>query len=377
MSRPKVIVDVRNNWLGGGIGQYVRNISAGLFAEYDLMGVTHRSEALGLPFPVIESRLPQRFVEDRVLSRLLPVSYERLIGVKDADCFLFTNNTMPAFRMETKTVAVIYDMLPIRVKDFMRKEGHTDRWFRAYENKYRTIAEHADVICTISDYTRDDIARTFGVPLDRFVIVPPGADLKVYSTRSEALDAEVKLRLGLPDRYVLYVGSSRGYKNVHGLIRAYAALPQSLRSEVGLVFSHGAGELQTLVDSLGIAGHVRFLGGIAEKDKPSVYRLASAFGFLSYFEGFGMPVLEAMAAGVPVLASNRASVPEVIGHAGLVVDPDDAVAVAVGLERILTDGSLRSQMTADGLARAKLFTWERSVRKMSSALKLAMEGGPR
>ena len=372
-----VAIDVRNNWLGGGIGQYVHHIAAGLGGTYDLLGLAHREDAEGFDFPVVKSRLTQRFVESRILSRLLPVSYNRLVGLMDVDCFVFPNNTMPAFRVEAPTVAVIHDMLPIRIKDFMRREGHGDRWFRAYENKYRTVAERADVICTVSEYTRNDVARTFGVSPDRFAIVPPGADLGVYSSRDEALDAEVGKRLGLPDRYVLYVGSNRAYKNVQGLIRGYAALPQALRSDVALVFSHGAGELKPLAESLGVGDRVRFLGGIEEKDKPSVYRLASVFGFLSYFEGFGMPALEAMAAGVPVLASNRASVPEVVGAAGLVVDPDDLSAVAQGLERILSDRPLRVRMAEEGQRRAALFTWEESVRKMSAAIEKAMKGGAR
>lgn len=370
----RVAIDVRNNWLGGGIGQYVRHISAGLQTSYSLLGLSHREAADGMGFPVRVSRLTQRFVEARSLAKLLPISYNSLVGVRDADCFVFPNNTMPAFHVNAPTVAVIHDMLPIRIKDFMRGEGHGERWFRAYENKYRTIAERADVICTVSAYTRDDVARTFGVPLDRFVLVPPGADLRGYSARNPAQDAEVKARLQLPDRYVLYVGSSRAYKNVAGLIRAYAALPASLRADCALVFSHGAGDLKGLVESLGVVDGVRFLGGIAEADKPSVYRLARAFGFLTYFEGFGMPALEAMAAGVPVLASNRASVPEVVGEAGLVVDPDDRPGVVAGLERILTDESLRDRMIAAGARRAELFTWEESVRKMSVAIEKAMKG---
>ena len=110
-----VAIDVRNNWLGGGIGQYVHHIAAGLGGTYDLLGLAHREDAEGFDFPVVKSRLTQRFVESRILSRLLPVSYNRLVGLMDVDCFVFPNNTMPAFRVEAPTVAVIHDMLPIRI----------------------------------------------------------------------------------------------------------------------------------------------------------------------------------------------------------------------------------------------------------------------
>ena len=370
-------MDVRNNWLGGGIGQYVRRISDGLSKSYDIVGISHRGEAEGFAFPVRHSRLSQTLAENAFLGMMSPVSYERLLGLRGVDCLVFPNNAMPAFRMEAKTVAVIHDMLTIRIKDFMRKEGHGEGWFRKCEARYRRVAERADVVCTVSEFTKRDVMETFGVPEDRFAIVPPGVDYRLFADADAAKDAEVKARLALPDKYILYVGSPREYKNVHGLIRAFASLPESLRREWHLVISHGIAWFGPLVSELGIGDRLRFLGGVSEGDKASIYRLAKALGFVSYFEGFGMPALEAMAAGVPVLASNRASVPEIVGSAGLEVDPADGAAVARGMERLMTDEDLRSRLSAAGRERAKAFTWQESVRKMSDAIQKALKGGRR
>lgn len=371
----KIAIDVRNNWLGGGIGQYVRRISAGLAQSYDVVGVSHRAEADGFGFPVVHSGLSQSLVESSLLGRIAPVSYERLVGLKGVDCLVFPNNTMPAFRTRAKTVAVIHDMMALRIRDFMVREGRGEMFFRKYEAKYRRVAELADVVCVVSEFTKRDVMDTFGVPEDRFAIVPPGVDYDTFAEADEARDAEVRTRLSLPENYMLYVGSPREYKNVHGLIRAFAALPESLRREWYLVISHGVAWLGGLVAELGVGDRVRFLGGVSEADKASVYRLAKVLGFVSYFEGFGMPALEAMAAGVPVLASNRASVPEVVGDAGLQVDPADGAAVAGGMERLMVDAELRAKLSAAGRGRAKAFTWRESARKMSAAIQKATKGG--
>lgn len=375
--RPRVLFDVQNDNPSSGIGQYVRHIAGGIagLGRYDVRGVLHKKSSSGFGFPLRQSGVSRRLIYDnRAFSALCPFSYERLAGVGDVDCLVFPTNAIPRVRVCGRMVAVIHDMLPIRIREFMRREGHGEHWFRTYEDRYRRIVDRADVICTVSDYTRQDLMRTFGVGAERFCLVPPGADLGQFSARDEALDAAVAARLGLPEKYVLYVGADREYKNVDGLLRGFAEMPEDVRRDLHLVFSHGVGTHRPLVESLGLSDRVRFLGGIAEADKASVYRRARAFAFLSYFEGFGMPALEAMAAGVPVVVSDRASLPEVVGEAGLVVPPDDAGAVAGALVTALADEDRRARLIAAGRERAKVFTWEASVAKMAAAIDRALEG---
>jgi len=364
----RIAIAIQNDDLHTGIGQYIANIFPALSEDgHDVVAVAHKKNELNVPLPLVRSKLSYRLVYDNALfGSLCPVPYEKLAGVGKCDLAIFPDNRMPAARVGCPTVAVIHDLMPLRLTDFMRAEGHGAHWFRTYRRRYRRIADRADCICAVSEYTRQDIIKEFGVDPDRVAVVSPGVDYERFAARDTERDAEVRKRLNLPERYLLYFGNMCAYKNLSGLIRAYARLPRRIVDKIPLVVSCRSNENAVLAQSLGVGNRVRFLGGVQEADKPSVFRLATVFGFLSYFEGFGIPVVEAMASGVPCVVSNCASLPEVVGEAGLIVPPDDEVKASEALEVALTDVAERERMVVAGRTRAAECSWRLSADKMKT-----------
>ena len=176
--------------------------------------------------------------------------------------------------------------------------------------------------------------------------------------------SELRASLGVGDRQVvLCMGAKRPHKNLARVLQAVAELPQEARPMTilpGFATPH-EDELRRLANTLGIADDVVFLGWVSASDLEGLYGLATLVAFPSLHEGFGLPVLEGMSRGVPVITSNRSSMPEVAGGAALLVDPESTEAISHAIGRLLMDGDLRSELTAKGLERAKRFTWERTA----------------
>jgi glycosyltransferase involved in cell wall biosynthesis len=217
-------------------------------------------------------------------------------------------------------------------------------------------------VIAISAATRADLVDRLRVPAAKIDVVPQGLGQRVTAEPTPA--AELRERLGLGDRpLVLSLSAKRPHKNLRGLLDALARIPSERRPVLvlpGYPTPHEA-ELRAHADALGIAADVRFLGWTSEPDVEGLFALSRAFVFPSLYEGFGLPVLEAMARGVPVACSDRASLPEVAGGAALLFDPDDPAAIAAALERLLADPAEAERLRAAGRARAAQFTWSRTA----------------
>ena len=167
----------------------------------------------------------------------------------------------------------------------------------------------------------------------------------------------------LPEKYILYFGSCDKHKNVESLVKAYALLPERLRAEYRLLITNPSDSVKECIDQSGIAGNVHFLHNVPEKDKPAIYREASLFVWPSFYEGFGMPVTEAQAAGIPVVCSNATSMPEAAGDGAVFFDPANVDEIKAAIERCLVDESLRRELVAKGYENVKRFSWDESARK--------------
>ena len=244
-------------------------------------------------------------------------------------------------------------------------DAHPVERVRFLERHLPQTLERANLVLTDSDFIAAEIASRFGVPRAKIRAIPLGVDARYRPRRRDEIVATLT-RHGLQDSaYLLVVATLEPRKNLARLVRAYAALPAGLRTRHPLVIAGArgwlSGELERAIAPLEASGAVRRLGYVGEDELPSIYAGAHAFAFPSLYEGFGLPVLEAMASGVPVLTSNVSSLPEVAGDAALTIDPRDDDALRNGLERLLEDDQWRTGAVARGVARARNYPWARCV----------------
>jgi glycosyltransferase involved in cell wall biosynthesis len=223
----------------------------------------------------------------------------------------------------------------------------------------------SDRIIAVSEHTRRDLVRLMGIPAERIEVVYHGVDETFRPLDDRAVLEGVRRKYDLRPRIILYVGTLEPRKGLDTLIAAYHSLAADTPHELVIAGKKGwrTAPLSRQVRDLGLERRVRFTGYVPDEDLPWLYNLADLFVYPSRYEGFGLPPLEAMACGTPVICSNVASVPEVVGEAALMVQPDDAETLAGVMRGVLEDERRRTTMRARGIDRAKRFTWEATARR--------------
>jgi glycosyltransferase involved in cell wall biosynthesis len=238
----------------------------------------------------------------------------------------------------------------------------------------------ADRIIAVSENTRRDALRFYALDPEKIEVIPEGVEARFRPDVDREAISIVRHRYALPDRFILSVGTIEPRKNLGTLVDAYAAL-RPRHPEVGLVLAGSRGWLYerffAQLRSLGLEDHVTFTGHVADGDMPALLAAAEVFAFPSEFEGFGLPPLEAMASGIPVVSSNAASLPEVVGDAGLLVPPRDVGEWVAAIARLLDDGPLRTELAARGVARARLFSWDTAADRTLEVYRSVMPEPPR
>jgi glycosyltransferase involved in cell wall biosynthesis len=244
----------------------------------------------------------------------------------------------------------------------------------------RRTARTAAHIITMSEFTRRDLVETYGVAPDR-ITVTPGAAPPHFRPASDEEVARVRRRHGIEESYILAVGSIQPRKNLVRLLRAYSDLRQSRRTaklpQLVLVGKRAwlYGPTLRAVEECGVGDRTIFTGYVSEADLPALYTGALCFVYPSYFEGFGLPPLEAMQCGAPVITGDRTSLPEVVGDAALTVDPFDERAIAAALARLVEDAELRASLRVKGLERARTFNWHKTARQTLEVYERVAGGG--
>ena len=259
-----------------------------------------------------------------------------------------------------KTVVTIHDCIHLRFPQYLpNKLAHM--YARVFLS---TAARKASRVITVSEASKRDIIGFLHTPADKVEVVYNGLDERVTSPSAE-YEARVRDRFQLDAPFVLYAGNIKPHKNVDRLIEAFALLRQKGMTQVKLLLIGDDiskySSLRRLVHRHQLHQQVRFLGFVSIETLAALYRLAQVFVFPSLYEGFGLPPLEAMANGTPVITSNVSSLPEVVGDAALMIDPNDAPGLADAMHRVLSDDALRADLVRRGLARVTAFSWERSV----------------
>jgi glycosyltransferase involved in cell wall biosynthesis len=248
-----------------------------------------------------------------------------------------------------RVTATLYDMTC-----WLVPETHAARNVWGAKLFAERVVRRADALIAISEWTRQDAVRILGLDPDKVVVIYPGVAEAFFGAKS-----------AVSRPYILFVGTIEPRKNIDTLLEAYAQLPRSLREEFELVVAGPAGwgnpaTLQRL--QAGEAG-VRYLGYVPEEDLPGLTAGAAIFVYPSLYEGFGLPLAQAMAAGVPAITSNVSSMPEVAGDAALLVDPRSPAELGAAMERLLLSPDLRDTLARNGLALARRYTWENSARQ--------------
>jgi Glycosyltransferase len=238
----------------------------------------------------------------------------------------------------------------------------------------------ADKIITISQHTKKDLLEHLMIPPEQIEPVYLGVDPHFRVIHQNQL-TETREKYHLPERFILYVGSEQPRKNFQSVIRAFQSLKNTYNLEGIKLVKVGRPQIGEddrkaifdLIGELGLAKDVFFMDYVPEEDLPSMYNLADLFVYPSLYEGFGLPPLEAMACGTPVVTSNTSSLPEVVGDAGIMVDPLDVDALADSMHQVLTDDVLHEKLRNMGIARAREFSWEKTAQKTWQIYEQVME----
>jgi glycosyltransferase involved in cell wall biosynthesis len=261
---------------------------------------------------------------------------------------------------------------------FYRLPEAFNRTNRIYLQTFaRLTARRAQRLIAVSEFTRQELRRLLGVPLERVAVVPNGVDPRFRPETDPAVLAAFRARAGLPDRFILYLGTLEPRKNLPALLRGYArARQQGVREPLVIAGGRGWGDtdLARLVEQLVLTDAVRLVGFVPMSEQPLWYNAATLFAYPSRYEGFGLPPLEAMACGTAVVTSDRSSLPEVVGDAGVLVDPDDPEALAAALVRLLGDDGRRQELGRRGQARARAFTWEAAAAATARVYRATLNG---
>lgn len=270
---------------------------------------------------------------------------------------------VPLFAKVGRYVATVHDMIPLLWPQWVTRKHRL-----VVTAAYYRLRRQADRVIAPSEATKADIVRCLQINPQRIAVIPWGCDERFHPGGDpEHFDA-VQQRYRLPSQYLLFVGTLEPRKNLTTLLHAYAMLrSDGCGQDLKLVVAGRAGWLYAdifdTVKTLALDEQVIFTGFVADEDLPDIYRGAQLLVFPSLYEGFGLPILEAMASGVPVLTSASASMPEVAGDAAILIDPHDPEAIAAGMARVLAEDRLRQAMIQKGLARARCFTWESVARR--------------
>ena len=365
---------------GAGIGRLTRCIFQALAEidhenEYRLFAAMGRGQPSNLP--TFQSSNLSTFhlkpipLSDRELNivwhRLrLPLSVELITG--PVDVFHSPDFTLPPV-WRARTVLTVHDLSFLRVP-----ECFTGALRRYLEQVVPRSVRRADQVIADSESTKRDLVELLGTPAGKVTVIYSGVEPRFRPIADQSTLEAVRRRYNLPERFILSVGTLQPRKNFITLIEAFSRLKLEdggWRLEDGglkLVIVGGRGwlyeEIFSRVEALGLQGEVLFPGFVADEHLPVLYNLAEVFALPSLYEGFGLPPLEAMACGTPVVTSNASSLPEVVGDAGLMVEPMDVEGLAAAIGCVLEDGDLRREMVHRGLARAREFTWGRAARQL-------------
>lgn len=360
----RIAIDVRklNDY---GVGTYVRNLVGQLAridhdTEYVLVckpDDLELSERLGPNFRAVADLSGQYSVREQIS---IPANLLRT----SPQLFHTPHYVLPALT-PCRSIVTIHDCIHLVFPQYLR--GRIARTYA--RSAFWTAVHRASRILTVSEASKRDILRFFPIAPEKVTVIYNAIADHFYDEPPEEEMAQIRERYQLHERFVMYAGNVKPHKNLERLIDAFVLLRQNgAYDDLKLLITGSEistyAPLRRAVHRYNLHQHVRFLGYQSEQTLAVLYRLADVFVFPSLYEGFGLPPLEAMASGTPVVVSNASSLPEVVGDAGVLVNPYDVRSIADGIRRVLDDSVLRDALKTRGVARARAFSWPASVKRI-------------
>ena len=297
-------------------------------------------------------RLPQQLLWEQV-------QFPWLAMRRGADLLHVPGGTSAPLLHQRNLVMTVHDIAPTRHPEYLphaRSRWYWGRWVPF-------TARVADRLIVPSEATKRDLVACLRFPGDRIHVIPWGLTLDPTDPVSPAVVEQVRSRYHLPGQYLLYVGTIDRRKDYKTLLEALQRLKKGICLVVAGTLIEGRTDFPQLIERLGLAERVRLLGYVPDEDLPVLYKEATVFVYPSFYEGFGLPVLEAMACGTPVITYNTSSLPEVVGEAGILLDlPVSPEMLAAQIVRVMEDDALRLELVARGIKRAARFNWRDTAR---------------
>jgi glycosyltransferase involved in cell wall biosynthesis len=347
-----------------GVGRYIIELSQALrdLPGQDTFDVWLQS---GLP----ANHPAWRLEGERLSVRRLPLAHMELrqqwvlpaeLRRTNFDLLHYPHFDLPA-GVPGKVIANIHDLKYIARPEFFPQIGRTKQLVMLGMMAF--TVRRASRVIAVSENARQDIVRRLGALPAKVRVIYHAVNERFFSLPKPACLDDFSRRYQLDNPYLLFVGERRPHKNITGLIQAYDLFRHMSRRPYDLIIAGkpyaGYQEPERLVEQLGLNGKVRFVDYIPDEDLPLFYRRAEAFALLSFYEGFGLPVLEAMASSTPVVCAGVTALSEVCDQAGLLVDPNDPEQTALALAQVISGGERREELITKGTAWARHFTWEK------------------
>lgn len=289
----------------------------------------------------------------------------RIIRHEHADVFFSFHNFKSPLVKNSKIVVSALDLIPFLYQQTYFR-GFVNRWIRRplVLGIMKAAARHGDAFLANSHFTRQTVAERFNISSDLLAVGDLQAESIFFEKHGSARQAEVRAKYRLPDNFILCLGGSEPRKNVVSVIKGHQLLPRELQKKYPVIV--GGPRWQDREFPGANDPFVTHIGFVDDSDLPVLYSLAAVFAWPSEFEGFGLPALEAMASGTPVLTSNTTALPEAVGDAAVMVDPKDAVQIRDGLEKILTDALFRNNLIDRGFDNVARHSWKQNAEVLLS-----------
>jgi glycosyltransferase involved in cell wall biosynthesis len=360
----RIAIDARlGYYIQGGIPQYTRNLIHAL-ASIDQENAylifqrraDHRTLISQQNFRRVSLWTPSHHPLEQYLLSL------ELLTQSNIDVIHWTD-FIPPFRYRRPNVITVHDLHFLLYPHFLTRDSA--RYYGLIDRAVR----RANHIIAVSEATKQDLVRLTGTPNNKITVIYEAAESIYFPIHDQKALEHIKAQYHLSDQYILFVGTIEPRKNLKTLVQAFDILLKNYKPQVNLAIVGKPGwlyeDVYQLVEELSLQDCVKFLGHVPTADLPLLYNAAQMLILPSFYEGFGLPPLEAMSCGIPVIVSDTSAMPEVVGDAALRVDPEDTEGFAVAMWRFLSDQDLRADMIAKGTKRAKSFSWTRAAQETS------------